>query len=201
MGRPSLAAISPDPMCVRCTKFIGSPIIVRSIRLLFFFGCGFSTTQQPSLCQKSLIFAEASSFSFFPPLLVAPLPDVVKALRPPASLPLELGGFTPKRNGSPGPALSHSMETLVSGRKSQGKMGEGHFPFSSQGRVSLFRSPALATPSPSRSPIPAGLSPPLARLSVPEKEEETFLGNFNPCPRCGTQRYKTGGDRTLYWSG
>lgn len=182
MGRPSLAAISPDPMCVRCTKFIGSPIIVRSIRLLFFFGCGFSTTQQPSLCQKSLIFAEASSFSFFPPLLVAPLPDVIKALRPPASLPLELGGFTPKRNGSPGPALSHSMETLVSGRKSQGKMGEGHFPFSSQGRVSLFRSPALATPSPSRSPIPAGLSPPARPALCARKGGGNFPWELQPLP-------------------
>lgn len=31
-------------------------------RLMVLTGCGFSTTQQPSLCQKSLIFAVASSF-------------------------------------------------------------------------------------------------------------------------------------------
>lgn len=42
---------------------MGSPIMERSIRLLLFLGCGFSTTQQPNLCQKSLIFAAAS----FPP--------------------------------------------------------------------------------------------------------------------------------------
>lgn len=32
-------------------------------RLMVLTGCGFSTTQQPSLCQKSLIFAVASSFA------------------------------------------------------------------------------------------------------------------------------------------
>lgn len=55
MGSPSPAAMSPEPMCVRCTKFMGSPIMERSIRLLLFLGWGFSTTQQPSLCQKSLM--------------------------------------------------------------------------------------------------------------------------------------------------
>lgn len=57
MGSPSPAAMSPEPMCVRCTKFMGSPIMERSIRLLLFLGWGFSTTQQPSLCQKSLMLA------------------------------------------------------------------------------------------------------------------------------------------------
>ena len=33
--RPS--AISPEPMCVRWMKLVGSPIMVRSILLLFFF--------------------------------------------------------------------------------------------------------------------------------------------------------------------
>lgn len=36
---------------------MGSPIMERSIRLLLFLGWGFSTTQQPSLCQKSLMLA------------------------------------------------------------------------------------------------------------------------------------------------
>lgn len=40
--------------------------MVRSIRLLFFFGWGFSTTQQPSLCQNSLMFPEGSSFTLLP---------------------------------------------------------------------------------------------------------------------------------------
>lgn len=40
--------------------------MVRSIRLLFFFGWGFSTTQQPSLCQNSLIFPDGSSFGPLP---------------------------------------------------------------------------------------------------------------------------------------
>lgn len=57
MGSPSPAAMSPEPMCVRWTKFMGSPIMERSIRLLLFLGWGFSTTQQPSLCQKSLMLA------------------------------------------------------------------------------------------------------------------------------------------------
>lgn len=51
--RPS--AISPEPMCVRWMKFVGSPIIVRSILLLLFFGGGLATTQQLILCQKSLM--------------------------------------------------------------------------------------------------------------------------------------------------
>lgn len=51
----SPSAISPDPMCVRWTKFVGSPIILRSILLLLFFGGGLATTQQPILCQKSLM--------------------------------------------------------------------------------------------------------------------------------------------------
>lgn len=37
MGSPSPAAMSPEPMCVRWTKFMGSPIMERSIRLLLFF--------------------------------------------------------------------------------------------------------------------------------------------------------------------
>lgn len=37
MGIPSPAAMSPEPMCVRWTKFMGSPIMERSIRLLLFF--------------------------------------------------------------------------------------------------------------------------------------------------------------------
>lgn len=53
-AKPSLA-ISPDPTWVKCTKFIGSPIMLRSIRLLLFFGGAFSTIQQFSLCQKSLM--------------------------------------------------------------------------------------------------------------------------------------------------
>lgn len=40
-------------------------LTVWSIRLLF-FGWGFSTTQQPSLCQNSLIFPEDSSFTPLP---------------------------------------------------------------------------------------------------------------------------------------
>lgn len=52
-GRPS--AISPEPMCVRWMKLVGSPIMLRSIFLLFFFGGGLATTQQPILCQKSLM--------------------------------------------------------------------------------------------------------------------------------------------------
>lgn len=36
---------------------MGSPIMERSIRRLLFLGWGFSTTQQPSLCQKSLMLA------------------------------------------------------------------------------------------------------------------------------------------------
>lgn len=119
MGSPSPAAMSPEPMCVRCTKFMGSPIMERSIRLLLFFcvgmkavsppaprtpqhhpappkapqlltGCGFSTTQQPSLCQKSLIFAVPSSF---PPggAGAAPLQ------RPPCALtPWGRGGEAPE---------------------------------------------------------------------------------------------------------
>lgn len=51
--RPS--AISPEPMCVRWMKLVGSPIMLRSIFLLFFFGGGLATTQQPILCQKSLM--------------------------------------------------------------------------------------------------------------------------------------------------
>lgn len=40
--------------------------MVRSIRRLFFFGWGFSTTQQPSLCQNSLMFPDGSSFTPLP---------------------------------------------------------------------------------------------------------------------------------------
>lgn len=46
MGRPSPAAMSPEPMCVRCTKFMGSPIMERSIRLLLFF-CGWMKAISP----------------------------------------------------------------------------------------------------------------------------------------------------------
>lgn len=42
-------------MCVRWTKFVGSPIMLRSILLLFLFGGGLATTQQPILCQNWLI--------------------------------------------------------------------------------------------------------------------------------------------------
>lgn len=149
MGRPSLAAISPDPMCVRCTKFIGSPIMVRSIRLLFFFGWGFSTTQQPSLCQKSLIFAEASSFSFL-------LPDRSRCsmwsrlCRPRlcSHFPWE-GGWTDGR--------THTQETAAQAllgvtpwsrwyiglrKRIPGELGGSPFPFSFQDRRSPLGSPA-----------------------------------------------------------
>lgn len=50
MGRPS-PAISPEPMCVRWTKFMGSPIMLRSILRLFFFcregGEGHSGRKEP----------------------------------------------------------------------------------------------------------------------------------------------------------
>lgn len=52
-ARPS--AISPEPMCVKWTKFVGSPIMLRSIFLRLFLGGGLATTQQPILCQNSLI--------------------------------------------------------------------------------------------------------------------------------------------------
>jgi hypothetical protein len=42
------------------------PSMVRSVHLLFFFGWGFSTTQQPSLCQNSLIFPDGCSFRPLP---------------------------------------------------------------------------------------------------------------------------------------
>lgn len=47
MGSPSPAAMSPEPMCVRCTKFMGSPIMERSIRLLLFFCVGMKAVSPP----------------------------------------------------------------------------------------------------------------------------------------------------------
>lgn len=46
---------------------MGSPIMERSILLLLFLGWGFSTTQQPSLCQKSLMLAVVAAS--VPPVL------------------------------------------------------------------------------------------------------------------------------------